>query len=369
MTSSRTWGGNLKKEKDMKAIYPKSMRRIIPALLLVAILSACEQKNPVFPDFDYTAVYFPLQFPIRTLSLGEEPYDNSLDKELKFHIAPNIGGMYENNQDWVVEYIVDESLAVNVQNVNGDTILALPSSYYTLTPANQVTIPSGSFKGLIEVQLTQQFLDDPLAYGNHYVIPLKIVGSTADSILSGQISEANPEPDPRVPGQWIVAPKDFVLFGIKYINDYHGTYLHRGIDITYDSLNNPIDTAIYRKNYVVDDELWDLTTRGRNVVHSNGISINTGAVDGDYAMKLTFAENGQIQVDSLAGSAYAVSGTGMHVEDGDRWGGEPRDAIYLSYEFSDGPNLHRVKDTLVYRNRGIKFEEFNPVVPEIPEVK
>ena len=71
------------------------------------MLFGCEQKNPVFPDFDYTAVYFPLQFPMRTLSLGEEEYDNTLDKELKFHISANIGGMYENTQDWSVDFVVD----------------------------------------------------------------------------------------------------------------------------------------------------------------------------------------------------------------------------------------------------------------------
>ena len=76
------------------------------------------------------------------MSLGEEEYDNSLDKELKFHISANIGGMYENRQYWTVDFEVDESLAVNIQDINGDTILALPASFYTLSPTSQVTIPS-----------------------------------------------------------------------------------------------------------------------------------------------------------------------------------------------------------------------------------
>jgi len=345
----------------MKSIYLKLMRQLIPAFIILLMLIGCEQKNPVFPDFDYTAVYFPLQYPIRTLSLGEEEFDNSLDKELKFHISANIGGMYENTKDWTVDYVVEESLAVGVQNINGDTILALPASYYSLTPTGQVTIPSGSFKGLIEVQLEDAFLDDPLSYGNHYVIPLRITASSADSVLQG-LTDAI-DPDSRVPGEWITPPKDFVLFGIKYINNYHGTYLHRGIDISYDSLDNPVDTAIYRKNYVVDDELWNLSTRGRNVVHTNGIGKNTGSSGGKaYTMELNIAENGQIQVDSVPGALYSVSGTGTYVVEGDRWGEKQRDAIFLSYEFNDGTNLHRVTDTLVFRNRGIKFEEFDPVV-------
>lgn len=338
------------------------MKRILSIITVVVLLTGCEQKLPEFDDFDYTAVYFPLQYPMRTLSMGEETnYDNSLEKELIFHIAPNIGGMYENLEDWTVDFMVDESLAENISDNSGDTILPLPSSYYTLTPVDQVTIPAGSFKGLIEVQLSDAFLDDPLAYGNHYVIPLKITGTSADSILGGK--SALPEDvvaDPRVGSDWEISPKDFVLYGIKYVNPYHGTYLHRGQDILYDTLNNPLDTNTYRQIYIVDDELWNLSTRGMDVLHTNGIANNKG---GGYRMELTISESGEIRIDSISGSEFLPTGSGTYVKDGGEWGGKPRDVIYLSYSFSQGDTiLHQVNDTLVYRNRGIKFETFTPVV-------
>ena len=338
------------------------MRKIIISLLSALVLCSCEQNLPDFPDFDYTAVYFPLQYPIRTLSLGNDEIDNSLDKQLKFHISVNIGGMYSNNKSWTVDFVVDENLAVNVQNNNGDTILALPATYYLLTPVNQVVIPPGSFSGLIEVQLQDTFLDDSLAYGNHYVIPLRITGTSADSILSGEPSEAYSNLDPRVPGEWITPPKNFTLFGIKYINEYHGIYLHRGRDIIFDSGNNPVDTVIYRQPYVERDELWNLSTRGRKIIFTDGIARYRGAIDGLYKMKLTISENGQILVESLPGARYAASGTGSYMIDGDQWGGQLRDVIYLEYEFPDGDKTHHVNDTLVFRNRGVHFEEFNPVV-------
>jgi hypothetical protein len=295
--------------------------------------------------------------------MGEEDtYDNSLERDLIFHIAPNIGGMYENTETWTVDFEVVDTLAHHIENVGGDTILPLPSSYYTLTPSGQVTIPPGSFKGMIEVRLAQEFLQDPLSYGNHYVVPLQITGTSADSILRGVSAGTNPNPDPRQPGDWAIPPKDFVLYGIKYVNPYHGTYLHRGRDIIYNLSNEPVDTVIYRQIYIVDDELCKLSTRGMNVVHTDGIANFRG---GAYQMELTIAESGEIIVDSISGSEFLPTGTGSYVKDGSEWGGKPRDVIYLSYSFAetDGDTLiHQVNDTLVFRNRGIKFEEFSPVL-------
>ena len=325
-------------------------------------MTGCEQKLPEFADYDYTAVYFSLQYPLRTLSMGEETtYDNSLEKELIFHIAPNIGGMYENLESWTVDFIIDESLAANINNNNGDTLLPLPASYYTINPANQVTIPPGSFKGLIEFQLSEAFLDDPLAYENHYVIPLRITGTSADSILRGKSAlPSDSVADRRIAGNWEIPPKDFILYGIKYVNPYHGTYLHRGRDIIYDINSNPVDTNIYRQLYLVDNELWDLKTRGMNVLHTDGIANLRGDA---YAMELTISESGDIQLDSISGSAFLPTGSGSYVKGGSEWGGKPRDVIYLSYSFSQGDTLfHEVNDTLVFRNRGIKFETFTPVV-------
>lgn len=345
----------------MKFTTISPMKRILSICTAIILLAGCQQEHPEFEDFDYTAVYFPLQYPVRTLSMGEEEnYDNSLERELIFHIAPNIGGMYENTESWTVDFEVVDTLAHNIENLGGDTILPLPASYYSLTPSNQVTIPPGSFKGMIEVQLTEDFLDDSLAYDNHYVIPLRITGTSADSVLRGQSTEAVTNPDPRRAADWTIPPKDFVLFGIKYVNPYHGTWLHRGMDIMYDNDDNPVDTAIYSQVYVIDDELWQLRTRGMDVVQTDGIAAYRG---GEYRMELNISESGSIQVDSVAGSTFTPEGTGEYVKDGSSWGGKPRDVIYLSYSFSEGDTLtHQVNDTLVFRNRGIKFEEFTPVI-------
>ncbi|MEL7119067.1 MAG: hypothetical protein AAFO07_06490, partial [Bacteroidota bacterium] len=62
-------------------------------LVLIGTLG-CDNQDISFDDFDYTAVYFPFQSPLRTLVLGEDRIDNTLDNQLKFNIGVSIGGLY-----------------------------------------------------------------------------------------------------------------------------------------------------------------------------------------------------------------------------------------------------------------------------------
>lgn len=334
------------------------MKKILYLLIILTIIVACENQENKFPDFDYNAVYFPVQYPVRTLSLGNDDIDNSLDKELKFNIGVSIGGMYENTRDWTVDYIVDETLCDSLDN----NVMPLPSSYYTLTPENQVTIPKGSFSGLILVQLTEDFLSDSLATGNHYVIPLRITSSSADSILSGL--PLIPDADKRIASEWDAGtpPKDFTLFMVKYVNEMHGKYLKRGVDYTTNVFGKNIDTTSYHAQYVEEDEVVSLATIGRYVVQTNYMGGNSGDT---YSIKLTSdPTSGAVVVETSESSDYTVPvpGSGNYVFGGDTWGGRDRDVIYLNYRYTVGLNSHQVYDTLVFRDRGIKYEEFTPVV-------
>jgi hypothetical protein len=327
-------------------------------IIISAMFAACENQDKVFPDYDYNAVYFPVQYPVRTLNLGYDRFDNSMDRELRFDIGITIGGIYENKEDWTVSYVIDESLCDSL----GNDVKALPQNYYSLSPAADVTIPSGSFSGLITVQLTGAFLADPLSTGNHYVVPLRITATSADSILTGLPLLAGA--DKRIISQWDpgAPPKDFTLYMIKYINEYHGSYLRRGVDFTLDGGGQITDTLSYRQKHVEEDQVVKLKTGGRYELETNFAGINTGSENG---IRLTVDPgSGSIVVDSLPGSSYIVpeTGSGQFVSDGDAWGGKSRNAIYLNYKYFDGGTQHLVYDTLVYRDNGIMYEEFSPVV-------
>ncbi len=334
------------------------MKKALILLLIVSGLTACDNRKKEFPDYNFNAVYFPVQFPVRTLSLGNDDIDNSLDKQLKFHIGVSIGGLYHNTKNWKVGYEVDESLCDSL----GNGVQALPSSYYTLDPTGEVTIPSGSFSGYILVQLTDAFLSDPLATGNHYVVPLRITYTNADSILSGVPAIQNP--DKRVLADWDAsAPaKDFTLYMIKYVNEYHGSYLRRGIDYGQDAFGHNTDTTTYHREFVEQDEVVKLQTVARYSVAANFIGSNVG--DG-YAFRITVdPSSNDVTVETDTTSRYKIvkTGTGTYVPGGDTWGGRDRDVIYLNYKYRVGIYNHEVFDTLVFRDRGIAYEEFMPVV-------
>lgn len=341
------------------------MKRILAIsgglLVSAAIILSCQNEDWAFPDFDYTTAYFPYQYPVRTLVLGDYNFDNSNDNAHKFMISATMGGVYRNERDVIVDFVVDETLTENLYNSSngGLPVLPMPSGYYTLS-SNQIVIPKGQTYGMVEVQLTPAFFADTLAIGQNYVIPLKMVSATTDSVLQGQAGVSNP--DPRVAGNWVIAPKDFTLFGVKYVNPYHGKYLLRGASEIRDGSDQPIDTVVYRQTYVEKDEVVLVQTASMNsVLYKNSIRSSAGS-PGSFEMEITFDEGGNAQITDTGKYPFPVTGTGKFVKEGDEWGGQKRDVIYLDYQITEGTNTHHVADTLVFRDKAVKFEEFKPVV-------
>ena len=339
------------------------MNRSIIAVFLLAILSGCENQEWSFPDYDYTTVYFPYQYPIRTLVLGDYIFPNDNDNNHMFLISAAMGGVYSNDKDRVVNFTLDESLCEDATFNSGDTIRVMPSNYYSMSSSDQIIIPSGKVNGSIEVQLTDAFFSDSLSVGLNYVIPLRILSVTGiDSVLQGKPGVS--DPDPRIAEDWIIAPKNITLFAVNYINPYHGTYLRRGRDLVRDNGGNPIDTVIYRQKYIVYDETVKLETKSLTEATLTSPVRRTAGSPGNFTALLTFTANGDCTISTAAGSLFSVTGSGKMVQDGDEWGNEKRDVIYLSYQITEGTDLHTVNDTLVIRDRGVKLETFSVVISE-----
>ena len=337
------------------------MKNILVILTLVTGLIACKNEKIEFSDFDYTAGYFPYQYPVRTLVLGDYIYDNTNDNNHKFLISAAFGGVYSNKEDRVFTIEVAENLCDNVLfKSTNDIIRLLPPAYYTLSSSDKLVIPAGKFSGSIEVQLNDAFFNDPLAVKLSYVIPIRIVSATnIDSILRGKTTILNP--DPRNPNDWDIIPKDFTMFAIKYINPYHGKYLHRGTSVVQDASSTVLETKVYRQKYNVDDELWSLVTTGKNKVTIAAI-LHSDIITGPLKMNLTFSDNGNCTIAQAAGSEFPISGSGKFMTDADEWGNEKRDAIYLNYKLTSGANTLSATDTLVIRDRAVVMETYSPVV-------
>lgn len=350
------------------------MKKILIILTLFLGLIGCENSENEFEDYDYTAAYFPYQYPMRTLVLGDDIYDNTNDNNHKFLISAAMGGVYANNKDRVFDIELAPELCNRVLFKSTlDTIRLMPAEYYTLS-SNQLTIPAGKVNGNIEVQLTDAYFNDPLAIKFGYVIPLRLKASLdVDSILSGKSN--SPNADPRVSESWLVPPKDFTMFGVKFINPYHGNFLHRGKDVIKSSSGSVVKEVIYREKHIEKDEVWTLKTSGRNDVDITAI-LNGGyrSATGPLSMRLSFNNDGDCTIKEAPGSTTAISGTGKFIKNAAEWGGKKRNVIVLSYNYATevlsepagnipaGLYTHEVNDTLVVRDRAVVMEVFSPIV-------
>ncbi len=315
------------------------MKKIFLATLLIAVLAACNKKREL-PDFDYQTVYFAYQYPVRTITFGDDVFDTQLDNQKKCRIMATTGGVYYSKKDITIGVAVDPSLLGNglLFNAGGADVLPMPQNYFSLA-ANEIVIPKGGLTGGVEVQLTDAFFNDPKAIGNNYVIPVRITGKgAADSILAG---------------------KNFILYAVKYVNTWHGNYLRRGKDVVTGSMDQ---TITRHKQYVEQDEVNKLNTRSMKelefpVVYKaqNGTNINA-------TLLLTFDDAGKCTISSATPNVTA-SGSGQFVKKGEKnsWGSKDRDALYLNYQVNLSGMQVATTDTLVMRDRAVTMETFTPV--------
>ena len=195
--------------------------------------TSCYNADKDFPDFEGgTTAYFAYQYPVRTLVLGNDIYDNTLDNEHKCQIWSTMGGAY-GGRDAVVDIVVDESLCDSLwfTDEGGNAakpVKPMPTSYYQL--ASNTIRYNGEPRGYVEVQFTKDFFDDEKSIENTYVIPLRMTGVTGiDHILSGTPREGL-SPSRTNTEDWDVLAKDYVLYCVKYMNPWKGKYIRRGVD-------------------------------------------------------------------------------------------------------------------------------------------
>jgi len=337
------------------------INKILMVLAVVTGLLVSCNKDAVFPDFDYSTVYFANQYPVRTVVFGEDLFvDNTLDNQRKVSIKATIGGVYDPKNDVIIDFRVDETLLNNLYFSSGGVkIEAMPAQYYRLA-SNQITIPKGSILGGVEVQLTDAFFADPKALSANYVIPLvmdKVVG--ADSILRGKPTVTNPSR--VVLSNWAPAPKDYTLYAIKYVNPWQANYLRRGTDqITL--ANGTTSSAVRHAPYVENNPVVSTTTTSMKTINLPLTIKNASGTNVTVNLILTFADNGTCTV-TTTNSNFDISGTGKFVSNGEKnsIGGSDRSAIYLDYmmTYKVENTKYATKDTLVVRDRGVKAEYFD----------
>lgn len=344
------------------------------------MVTSCFNAEQEFPDFqDGTTAYFAYQDPVRTLILGNDIYDNTIDNEHKCHIYATMGGAY-NGRNAVVQFDVDPTLCDNLfftdeaGNV-AEKVQPMPTSYYKLA-SNNISY-NGDVRGYVEVQFTDAFFNDPLSVKNTYVIPLLMKNVTGiDHILTGQAREGLTPARTDADG-WEVLPKDYVLYCVKYMNPWQARYIRRGVDkVTEAGVTNEVirkdmslfnsDPNRYTENPVnANDEIVSATTMNMNqVVLPVSFKRANGQASVSCNLILTF--NGNQCTITTADDGKKVVGTGEFIPEGTalpaykdyQWGNMngqtvKRDILRLAYDvdFGDGAIKVSTADTLVVQTR------------------
>lgn len=328
------------------------------AAVLALGFTACENDDIEFPDFEKQTVYFPYQYPVRTLVMGDDKYDTTLDKQHKCQIKATFGGSY-NGSDGVVQVAVDNSLVNNLTFADGSSVKAMPESYYSLSTLELQF--NGTFNGTTEVQLTDAFFNDPDAIKNTYVIPLVMKSQKGfTEILAGTPNEGAENPSRFDESAWKVKPMDYVLYCVKYLNKFSGYWLAEGTDKITDETGTKTQ------------ERKAATVETRNVIQITTKSLTESILTVSYPfasktmtadLLLTFDGSNNCTVSSLTPGVTAT-GSGKWEDDGAKkaWNQKDRDMIDLSYKVDfGGGNVAETTDNLIWQRSGVKLEEFAPI--------
>ena len=287
---------------------------------LAAGLTSCKSGDQDFPDFDYQTCYFAKQYPVRTIELGNDLYvDLTLDNQHKCQIQAVMGGAYSNRRDINIDIFVDPSALDGLTFEDGSEVTLMPERYYNLAAQN-ILIPAGQVVGGVEVQLTDDFFNDPKSVTNHYAIPVRMTKATGvDSILS---------------------EKNFTVYAIKYVNRYHGLYI----------LNGELQA-----------NKTSVTTKSLNTSYMTYAAKDASGTAHDCMLLLNFDESGNCTVSTEA-EGFIVSGTGRFVEEDETQlvGARHPNTIYLDFTVTNaklGINLTE-KYVLTLETRNVKSETF-----------
>ena len=353
--------------------------------VLTLCYTSCYNADREFPDYqEGTTAYFAYQNPVRTLVLGNDIYDNTLDNEHKCRIWATMGGTYTGRNATVdvaaIDTICNNLWFVDAGGNASTPVLPLPQTHYKLL-SNSIPY-NGDVRGYVEVQFTDAFFNDPKSVENTYVIPLVMSNPQGvDYILTGKPREGL-TPSRINTEDWEVLSKDYVLYLVKYMNPWQGKYIRRGVDnVTEKGKTSTIvrkdfslintDRDRYTENPVnQNDEVCGITTKNMTQAIFP-VSFKTSGASISCNLILTF--NGNQCTISTDDENVTAQGSGEFIEKGTekaeykdyQWGtmnGQPvqRDILRLAYkvQFNDKDIQVSTADTLVVQTRESNKKEF-----------
>src|SRR3546814_185034 len=123
------------------------------------------------------------------------------------------------------------------------------------------------------------------------------------------------------------------MFGIKYINEFHGTYFHYGDCTVKDGSGTTVEQHTYSADHVEQNATAKLVTTGRYQT-SISVPFQSELMEGTLNLLLGF-EGNTCAVSAPEGASYTVSGTCEFKKDAYSWGNKTRNGLEITYTVSD----------------------------------
>lgn len=290
----------------------------IAAVMAVAVASVSCYED-YLSDYDYSAVYFASQKPLRTIIA---------DRDMTIDVGVAISGKRNvDPKDWA-------KFEINMFNMVGSGHVLMPEEYYTLSDPEMMKVKKSNLPiASVTVSFTDEFYADPLSTTDYYAIPFSIVESSLDSILT---------------------EKSSTVVAVKYISSFHGTYLVKGKIDELDDSDDVVGSQEYGSHELSATTYARSTvTLARDKIVVNGLG-DTFPAKSDEKIELTFGEDGAITAGTAEGGISLLSASGSYTE------GENL-KIDLSYTYVKEGKKYAVTETLLRRqdpSKDLIFEEW-----------
>ncbi|MBQ7194688.1 MAG: DUF1735 domain-containing protein, partial [Bacteroidales bacterium] len=198
------------------------MKRFIKIMMVAAAaLLAVSCYEDFLKDYEFSAVYFASQKPMRTIIAGGDP---------TIEVGVAISGKREvDPNDWA-------TFEISLIDMVGSGLVLLPENYYTLSDPTTMKVKKSNLPlAVVKLTLTDDFFADPLSTTKYYGLPFHITGASTDSVLTD---------------------KSTTVVAIKYASSWSGTYCVKGSISELDGTGAPVSTVEYG-----DTELSSTFTR------------------------------------------------------------------------------------------------------------
>ncbi|WP_157493614.1 DUF1735 domain-containing protein [Draconibacterium sediminis] len=288
---------------------------IIYCLLVLPLLWGCSEYEDYVEDYDYSAVYFGTQKPLRTVVARDV-------MQFKFGVA--LGGKRENTVSETAKYVIDPNLLQTVEGADQFTLL--PTDYYTLSDDGEFVVSAGEFIGDVTLTLDKAlFTADPDAVANTYALPVRVTEATTDTVLAGM---------------------DYSIIVVKYISPYHGTYYSKGVEYELDGTGTQVNSVVFSNKDLSKNMTKDFST----------LALNTISTD-----KISAATNGQIDLTVGTDNSVEITTTAVDVSENNSVYDSESKTFFLDYKFEKSGTLYHTLDTLILRQdpeADLRFEEW-----------